>query len=50
MMVSSELPVLLRCCDRIRIMNSGRSVGEVDARNTGQEAIMHLATAAGDME
>ena len=49
-MVSSELPELLRCCDRILIMNSGRIVGEVDARNTGQEAIMHLATAAGDLE
>jgi len=45
LMVSSELPELLRCCDRIMVMNQGRPVAEVDARNTTQEAIMHLAAA-----
>lgn len=45
LMVSSELPELLRCCDRILVMNQGRPVAEVDARDTSQEAIMHLAAA-----
>lgn len=43
LMVSSELPELLRCCDRILVMNQGRLVDIVDARATGQEAIMQLA-------
>ena len=45
LMVSSELPELLRCCDRVLVMNQGRMAGEVDARATSQEEIMHLAAA-----
>ena len=45
LVVSSELPELLRCCDRILVMNHGRQVGEVNARATSQEAIMQLAAA-----
>ncbi|MFT5121424.1 MAG: ABC-type sugar transport system ATPase subunit [Kiritimatiellia bacterium] len=45
-MVSSELPELLRCCDRILVMNQGRLVGEFDAREADQESIMHLAASA----
>jgi ABC-type sugar transport system ATPase subunit len=43
LMVSSELPELLRCCDRILVMNNGRSMGVLDARTTSQERIMSLA-------
>ena len=42
-MVSSEMPELLGVCDRIVVMSGGRVAGEVDARNTTQEAIMTLA-------
>ena len=42
-MVSSEMPELLGVCDRIIVMSGGRVAGEVDARNTSQEAIMTLA-------
>jgi len=45
LMVSSELPELLRCCDRILVMNQGRPVAQVDPRTTSQEEIMHLAAA-----
>ncbi len=43
LMVSSEMPELLGICDRIIVMSGGRVAGEVDARNTTQEAIMTLA-------
>ena len=43
LMVSSEMPELLGVCDRIVVMSGGRVAGEVDARNTTQEAIMTLA-------
>ena len=42
-MVSSEMPELLGVCDRIVVMSGGRVAGEVDAKNTTQEAIMTLA-------
>ena len=42
-MVSSELPELLGVCDRILVMSGGRKAGEVEAKNTTQEEIMHLA-------
>ena len=42
-MVSSEMPELLGVCDRIVVMSGGRVAGEVDSRNTTQEAIMTLA-------
>ena len=42
-MVSGELPELIGVCDRICVMSGGRLVGEVDAKNTTQEEIMHLA-------
>ncbi len=43
MMTSSELPELLRCCDRVMVMKEGRNAGIVDARHTTQEEIMALA-------
>ena len=39
-MISSELPEILGMSDRIYIMNEGRIVGEVNAEETTQEAIM----------
>ncbi|MCF6284534.1 MAG: sugar ABC transporter ATP-binding protein, partial [Candidatus Hydrogenedentes bacterium] len=42
--VSSELPELLRCCDRILVMHEGRSVALLNAAETSQEAIMAMAT------
>jgi ABC-type sugar transport system ATPase subunit len=44
LLVSSELPELLRCSDRILVLHEGGSVGVVDARTTTQEQIMALAT------
>ncbi|HEV7299638.1 MAG TPA: sugar ABC transporter ATP-binding protein [Tepidisphaeraceae bacterium] len=44
LLVSSELPELLRCSDRILVLHEGRSVGVVDAASTTQEQIMAMAT------
>ncbi len=43
LMVSSEMPELLGVCDRIIVMSGGRMAGEVDPKDTSQEAIMTLA-------
>ncbi len=43
LMTSSELPELLRCCDRVMVMKEGRNAGIVDAYQTTQEEIMALA-------
>ena len=40
MMISSELPELLGMCDRIYVMNEGRLLAELDARDATQEGIM----------
>ncbi len=42
--VSSELPELLRCCDRILVMRNHRVTANLDARKTSQEEIMTYAT------
>ncbi|MCM1061131.1 MAG: sugar ABC transporter ATP-binding protein [Eubacterium sp.] len=39
-MISSELPELLGMCDRIYVMNEGRLLAEVDAKDATQESIM----------
>jgi ribose transport system ATP-binding protein len=41
--VSSELPELLRCCNRIMVLHEGRVSGILDAREATQEKIMSLA-------
>jgi ABC-type sugar transport system ATPase subunit len=41
--VSSELPELLRCCDRILVMTEGRISCKLDAQKTTQEEIMSYA-------
>ena len=43
-MISSELPELLRMSDRIVVMCEGRVTGELDISDASQEKIMHLAT------
>lgn len=43
-LVSSELPELLRCCDRIMVLHAGRSAGIVPIEQATQERIMAMAT------
>jgi ABC-type sugar transport system ATPase subunit len=43
LLVSSELPELLRCSDRILVLNEGRVAGTLDAAGATQERIMELA-------
>lgn len=43
-LVSSELPELLRCCDRIMVLHGGENMGILDAAEATQERIMALAT------
>ena len=43
-MISSELPEILRMSDRIVVMCEGRITGELSAREATQERIMQLAT------
>jgi ABC-type sugar transport system ATPase subunit len=46
-LVSSELPELLRCCDRILVLNEGRAAALYEADEATQEKIMSAATTAG---
>jgi putative multiple sugar transport system ATP-binding protein len=39
-MISSEMPELIGMCDRIYVMNEGKLVGELDAKDATQEKIM----------
>ena len=41
-MISSELPELLGMCDRIYVMNEGKIVGELSAKDATQERIMAM--------
>jgi ribose transport system ATP-binding protein len=43
-MISSELPEILRMSHRVIVMCEGRITGELDAGEATQEKIMHLAT------
>lgn len=43
-MISSELPEILRMSDRVIVMCEGRITGELTAAEATQERIMHLAT------
>jgi len=40
LMISSELPEILGMCDRIYVMNEGRVIAQVNAREASQESIM----------
>ena len=46
-MISSELPEVLRMSHRILVMCEGRITGELKAGEATQEAIMHFATQRG---
>ena len=46
-MISSEMPEILGMCDRIYIMNEGKIVGELDAKDATQETIMSHIIKAG---
>jgi ribose transport system ATP-binding protein len=43
-MISSELPEILRMSHRIVVMSEGRVTGMVDADEATQESVMHYAT------
>ena len=43
-MISSELPEILRMSDRVIVMCEGRITGELDISEASQESIMHCAT------
>jgi ABC-type sugar transport system ATPase subunit len=43
-LLSSELPELLRCCDRIMVLCDGQQAGILSRREATQENIMALAT------
>ena len=45
-LVSSELPELLRCSDRILVLHNGRQTGIYDASDATQEVVMTAATRA----
>lgn len=45
-LVSSELPELLQCCDRILVLREGRATALLDAAEATQEKIMTAATNA----
>jgi ribose transport system ATP-binding protein len=45
-MISSELPELLRMSDRLVVMSEGHATGELDIAEATQEKIMTLATMA----
>lgn len=47
-MISSELPEILRMSHRIAVMSEGRMTGILDALDASQEKIMELATAYRD--
>jgi ribose transport system ATP-binding protein len=43
-MISSELPEILRMSHRVVVMSEGRVTGELDAAEATQESVMHYAT------
>ena len=44
LLASSELTELMRCCDRIMVLNQGRITGIFSAKDATQEVIMAAAT------
>lgn len=46
-LVSSEMPELLRCADRVMIMREGRQAGMVHVASTSQEQILAMAAGLG---
>ena len=50
LLISSELPELLGMCDRIYVMNSGKILGEISAKEASQEKIMAMILKQGREE
>jgi len=50
MVISSELPELLGICDRIYVMNQGKILGELSAKEASQEKIMKIIIKNGQEE
>jgi putative multiple sugar transport system ATP-binding protein len=48
--ISSEMPELLGICDRIYVMNEGRIVGEMPAKEASQEKIMRAIIRSGNKD
>jgi putative multiple sugar transport system ATP-binding protein len=48
--ISSEMPELLGICDRIYVMNEGRIVGEMLAKDASQDKIMRAIIRSGSKE
>jgi ABC-type sugar transport system ATPase subunit len=48
MVISSDLPEILSVSDRIAVMARGRTVGELSAVGTTEEAVMQLAFEGAD--
>jgi len=46
LMISSEMPELLRMSDRIIVMREGRKVGEISRAEANEERVVALATGA----
>lgn len=46
-LVSSEMPELLRCADRVVVLREGRQAGIIEVRSTSQEQILAMATGFG---
>jgi ribose transport system ATP-binding protein len=46
--VSSEMPELLQCCDRIMVMDEGRNRGILEVKDASQERIMKLIMKKGE--
>jgi ribose transport system ATP-binding protein/rhamnose transport system ATP-binding protein len=44
LVVSSDLPEVLTLADRIIVMADGRTVGELDGSEAGEESVLRLAT------
>jgi ribose transport system ATP-binding protein len=44
--VSSELNEILGMCDRVKVMNEGSLVGEVEGENINTTSIMYFASGA----
>ena len=42
--ISSELPEIIRCCHRVLVMCEGQITGEVSGDDINQETIMKFAT------
>ena len=42
--VSSEMPEILRLCDRVMVMSAGRVTGVLDRKEAVPEKVMHMAS------